>query len=115
MPGEVRLAIGVRVGDRRSHPRLCGEVDDDVDRLAVERLTQRFPVGDVRLAKDEAGRRLRERSEPRLLERDVVVGVEVVDADHVIAAGGKCAGGVVADEARNPGDQYPQLSPRRRV
>ncbi len=67
------------------------------------------------LRKTKPGAASTESAKPRLLERDVVIGVEVVDADHIVAARGEGAGAVVADEAGDPGDQYPQLSPRRRA
>ena len=44
--------------------------------------------------------------QPRQLEIDVVVVVEVVQADHLVAPGQQFLGDVKADEARGAGNQY---------
>ena len=44
--------------------------------------------------------------EARLLERGIVVGIEVVEADDLVAARQKALGNVVADEARRTGHEH---------
>ena len=115
VPGEVRLGIDMRVGDRGAHAGLRREVDDDVERVIVERRAERIAVGDLGLAKGEAGRRFSEVAKPRLLERDIVVVVEVVDPKDVVATRREGPDAMIADEAGRACDQNPQLIPRRRV
>src|SRR6185369_2726253 len=85
---------------------LGGEVDDAVGAgFLLEQRRERAGRRDVHL--DEAERAAaepRELSEPRLLERGIVVVVDVVDADDRLAAREKRAGHMHADEAGGAGD-----------
>ncbi len=88
-------------------------MDDDVERVAVKRSAQRGAVRDLRLPEQEAGRRLAEVAKPGFLQGNVVVVVEVVDADDLIAARRKRPDGVIADKAGRACNQDPQLIPRK--
>ena len=82
--GEVGLDVGVRVFQRVPDARLRGEVDDRFGPSAREELRDRRAVRDVGAHVVEAGERLGP-VEPRLLERNVVVGIEIVDAAALVA------------------------------
>lgn len=86
-------------------------MDDDVDPLTLERGLERAAVGEIDLAKDEIRRGLGKRPQPCRLERDVVVVIEIVDADDEIAAGSESDRCVVADEPGYPGNEDSQLIP----
>ena len=83
---------------------LGGQMDDPVDvRVGREGGLHRIAVGDIELREGKALDGLQRRA-PRLLERRVVVGIEVVEAEHPLAAGEQGLGDVRADEAGCAGD-----------
>ena len=61
-------------------------------------------IGKVQLHEAKA-RILLQALEPRHLQRDVVVVVEVVEPDHFVAARKQLPRGMKADESRGAGDQ----------
>ena len=61
-------------------------------------------VGEIELVEGEAVAPLKLR-EPRLLQPHVVVGIEIVEPDHLVAAVEQRLGGVVSDEAGGAGDE----------
>jgi hypothetical protein len=102
---DIRGNIGMRVDQRMSDAGLGGQMHDPVDlRPSREQRRKRAALGDVEALKDEA-RLTREFGEPRLLERDRVIGVEVVDADHRLASREQGQTGVEPDEAGGAGDE----------
>jgi hypothetical protein len=101
---EVGLAIGVRMGDGVAHPGLGGQVHHAVEALGREQRLHPGAVGHVQALEAKARLR-RQPGQPGLLERRVVVVVEVVDADHLVAARQQALGHVHADEAGRAGDQ----------
>ena len=102
---EVALEVGIRVGDGVADAGLCGEVDDCVEALGREEGVEGLLVGDVHL--DEAlaltGAELGYAS---VLEPDVIVVVEVVDADYLVAAVGEHIHQFRADESCGSRYQY---------
>jgi hypothetical protein len=76
----------------------------------------RLAVRDIEPVKREAARFPQDR-EPRLLQPDDLIGVEIVDTDHAIAAREQRPGDVVADETRNTchQDGHATLLPRYRT
>ena len=70
-----------------------------------EQLRHARAVGEIELDEAEARRGFSSDREPRLLEPDVVVVVEVVEADHLVAALEQDLRRVVADEAGGAGDE----------
>ena len=81
-------------------------MDDPVEVVGVGQALQRVGVGEVDPLEAEAlAEMLREAIEAGLLERGVVIIVEVVDADDLIAALEQGARSRRSDEARGSGDK----------
>ena len=76
---EVGIDVGVRVLERVAHAGLRREMDHPLRPVSANS-SRRPRVGEVDLREAEAGA-APSRGEPRLLQREVVVVVEVVDAD----------------------------------
>ena len=68
-------------------PGLGGEMDDPADRftLRLDRRRRGLAIGNVGAGESEGLVRLQQ-GEPRLLEADVVVVVQIVDAENAFAA-----------------------------
>ncbi len=82
VPNDVRLDVGTRILEAVADPRLGREVNDPVGPL--HRVHHRREVGDVAAHEGEVLPR-RKTCEARLLQTDVVIVVQVVDADHGLA------------------------------
>ena len=83
--GDVALDVGVRVLERIAHAGLGGEVHDLVEALVREQVLDQRPV--LQRAFDHAEVAMgREALGARTLERRVVIGVEIVEADDPVAA-----------------------------
>jgi hypothetical protein len=104
-PGHVGVDIGMRVLERVAHACLRGEVHDRVEAPACENLLHGGAIREVGTHELEPSRPRvpGEEREPPLLEPHVVIGIEVVEADHVVAAAEEAARQVVADEAGRAG------------
>ncbi len=102
---EVRVDVGMRVGDGVAHAGLRGEMDDHVEALALEQCRHAGAIGEVEFGEREALER-RQAREPRPLERDLVVVVDVVEADDALAAFEQPERGGRADESGRAGDEY---------
>ena len=101
---DVRVDVRVRVRDRVAHARLRGEVHDAVEPVLHEQRLHARAVGDVHLHEREAALWYEAR-EPRLLQRRVVVVVEVVKTHNLLAAIEKDMRDMRADEARGTSDK----------
>ena len=109
---EVRLHIGLRVLDAVANARLRAEMDDAFELDAVRKALERFGIGEIDPLEAEAVAELaRQIVEPRLLERRIVIIVEIVDSDDVVAALEQCARGRSADEARGSCDENSHGAP----
>ena len=97
---EVRLDVGVGVGDAVAHPGLCSQVDHYGGPVVGENLVDGGLVGNV--AANEREARVGQLAEAIRFERHVVVVVHVVDADNGgrLGVGQQSADEVGADEAR---------------
>jgi hypothetical protein len=100
---QVRLNVRSGILQRVAHAGLRGEVQDAVRLLLVVYARKRRGVGDIELT--EAELRLRELRQPILLQPNRVVIIQVVDADHVVAARKQSLGAMHADEAGDSGDE----------
>ncbi len=80
-------------------------MDHAFELLAREQLRHAGAVREIQLHEAEA-RLLLELREARLLESDVVVVVEVVETDDLVAAREQLRRSMKADEAGRAGDQY---------
>ena len=85
---EVGLDIGLRVLEAVADARLRPEMDDavDVDCCRRSRLSASASAKSTRSKRKRLPILPRELVEPRLLERGIVIIVEIVDADDVLAA-----------------------------
>jgi hypothetical protein len=96
--GEVGIEIGLRVLDREAHARLGAEMDDALEAALGEEPGHAVAVGEVEPFEAEAIMAV-EAGEPRLLQGGIVIIVEIVDADDLVAAFEQDPGRLVADEA----------------
>ena len=87
LPHYIGLHIGVGVDQRMADPGLGGEMDDPGDRFTrrLDRRRRGLAIGNVGPGESEGLVRLQQ-GEPRLLEADVVVVVQIVDAENAFAA-----------------------------
>ena len=102
--GDVEVGAADRVVDGGAHAGLGREVNDGVDRLAVEDAAQKGGVVDVLLVEVEV-RAAAEVGDALFFDGAVVVGVEVVDGGDDVALVQKAAAEVAADEAGAAGDE----------
>ncbi len=93
-----------------AHAGLGAQVHDALKLLAREQLGHAGLVGQIEFHEAEAALAI-ELRQARALQGDVIVVVEIVDTDDLIAARQQALRGEVADEARGTGDQ--QLHGRR--
>jgi len=80
-------------------------VHDAVETLAREQFCNAGPVGDVELVEAKAGMRLEAR-QAAFLEAGVVIVVEVVNPEHMVAAFEQTQRGMHANKAGRAGHQY---------
>jgi len=80
-------------------------MDDRIDfRVALDEPGHLGEVGDIDPMEFEARARLQSR-EPCLFQRDIVIGVEIVGADHLLAAIQQVRGDMKPDKPRAAGNQ----------
>ena len=105
VPHHVRVNISVRIDQGVPDPGLRRQVHDDGDvRMRGSQRLHRRAVRDIDPVKSEAGLRFQP-VQPRLLQPHVVIGVEVIDPDHLRALRQQRLGHVIADEPRRAGEQ----------
>ena len=75
---DVGVDVGVRVLHAVADARLSGEVDNPLRLRLGEQPLHARAVGEIELVEGEAGRAL-ELAEPRLLQLNVVVGIEIIE------------------------------------
>ena len=106
MADEVRLHISLRVLDAVADPRLRAQMNDAFELVCVGKPLERFGVGEIDSFEAEAVAVLtQEIVEPRLLERRIVIVIEVVDADDVVAALEEGTRSSRADEPRGSSNE----------
>jgi hypothetical protein len=101
---QVALDVGAGVRERVAHPGLGGQVDHPAGAHLGEEPRHGGAVGEVD-ALVAVARVPREARQARLLEGDVVVVVDHVEADDGLAPLEQALGDVVADEAGGAGDE----------
>ena len=107
MADEVRLDVGA-AGSRGCSERRPGRRGGRCrrSRCVSVKLVQRFGIGEVDAFEAEpVAELLLQLVEPRLLQRRIVIIVEIVDADDLVAALQQRARRRRADEPRSPRDQ----------
>jgi hypothetical protein len=110
--GDVAVDVGERGLNAVAHAGLRAEVDDSLELLAGEQLRHSVSVGEVELDELEPSVAL-EHLEPRVLQREVVVLVEVVEADDLVAALEQQLRRMISDESSGTCNQYLQASTYR--
>ncbi len=100
---EVAVDVGERCLDAVAHAGLRGEVDHSRELLRGEQLRHTLAVGKIELDELEVRVAL-EDLEPSMLQRDVVVLVEIVEADDLVAALEQQLRGVESNEPGRAGD-----------
>ena len=100
------MRVGARVLERIADPRLGAEMDDPVEVVPLQRVLQCVVIAEVTLDEVERfTRSCRDACKPVALQRDRVIGVQVVDPDHAMATRHQCLGQRGTDEACRSGNQ----------
>jgi hypothetical protein len=102
--GQVAVDVGHRIRQGVAHAGLRAEVHHALETVAREQVGHGRAVGQVDALEAELRAALEPR-QPLALEPDVVVVVEVVDADHAVAARQQALRDAGADEAGDAGDE----------
>ena len=102
---DVAFDVGMRVLERVTHAGLRGEVDDLLETFLREQRFHRRAVLEIDAHHRERVVVIEKRS-ARLLQRDVVVVVEVIEAHDRVAALQELLRGVKADEPGGACDEY---------
>ena len=103
--GDVCIDVGLRILQRVSDARLRGEMHDAIGTLALEDVPESALIGIVDcfvlkpVATNQSGK-------ARSLQRDIVVVVQIVDADNRVAAREQLRRDVRADESGASGDEH---------
>ena len=93
---KVAVEIGIGVGDAVADSRLGSEIDDLVEMLVGKEAVKALTVGEVHADKTEVTAEL---VKTALLETDVVIVIDVVDSDDLVAALCQQIGKLRADES----------------
>ena len=106
---DVGVDVGMRVFHPVADPRLSGEVNDPLRPRLGEQPLHTRAVGEVQLVEGEALAPLK-LAEARLLQLNVIVGIEIIEADNLIAPVEQRLSGMVTDETGGAGDQHTHMS-----
>ena len=79
---EIAVGIAVRVADGIADPGLSGQVNHTVSRVLGENCQKFFAVKDVHFVKCESLVGTQQR-QAVVLQSDIIIGVQVVDPDHL--------------------------------
>ncbi len=103
-PGDIVLDIGLRVDEGLPYPRLGGQIDNHLRLLFREEPADGILIGDVHLQEFEILPRL-DLPDPIDLQTDLVVVVEIVEAEDIFAPVQKFPTEMESDEAGRAGDE----------
>ena len=101
---EVGVNVGMRIDQRMTHAGLRGEMHDIGKAMRSEQFRHRPAIGNIDLLELEIGECL-ELRDPGLLETRIVIGIEVIEADHVVSVRQQPPRNVHADKAGRSGDE----------
>ena len=101
---EVGVNVGMRIDQRMTHAGLRGEMHDIGEAMRSEQFRHGPAVGNIDLLELEIGE-CPELRDPGLLETRVIIGIEVVKADHVVSVRQQPPRNVHADESSRSGDE----------
>src|SRR5580704_14153972 len=102
--GDVALHVGMRCLDRIAHARLSPKMHHTLEFFLCEAARHTCGVRAIKLNEAKA-RLLLKQSEACLLQGDVVVVIEIVEANDLVAALEQTPRRMKTDEARGSGDQ----------
>lgn len=102
--GDVAADVSVRVLQRIAHTRLRTEMHHALESFPCKKLGHRLEVGEIDFHETKVTV-LFQSCEARPFERDIVVFIQIVEADHCIAAFDKFQRGVISDESGRTGDE----------
>ena len=102
---EIAGHIGRGIGEAVADAGLGGEMDDDLRPGADDKPVGRIAIGDIADGghKSEFAAQM---LKPRVLELHVIIGREIVEPGHAVAFGEEPLGKMIADEARDAGNQH---------
>ena len=103
-PGEIAVYIRVRIYERVANTGLSRKMHHGIESLALEQLGNGAPISQITTNEPEAVSP-RETREPRFLQPDIVVGVQIVEPNHLVAAIEESLGGMESDEASRARDE----------
>src|SRR5258708_5502288 len=103
-PLQVRVEVCLGVDERVANARLRGKIDDTLRLRVFENATNPFRVGDVETLETKAGSAAQTR-QARLFQLRIVVVVEIIDADDLVAACEQALCDVITDETGCAGDE----------
>ena len=103
-PDDIGIHIGMGMVERVAHAGLSSEMDDTLKRVLGEQPRHGFAVGDIQLDERKAVTPA-ELGQSGPLQVRIVIGVEIIDADHFIAAVKQLPGDVIADETGSARDE----------
>jgi len=101
---EIGIGIGMRIDQRVTHAGLRGEMHDSGKAMRREQVGDRPAIGDVQLHELEIGEALEFR-DSTLFQPRVVMGIEIVEAQHVMSVRQQAARDMHSDEPGGPSDQ----------
>ena len=102
---QIAINVSVRILDRIANASLRSEMDDFVEAFFGKQFLHPGTVGHIKFDKAEAGQGS-QAFEAVFLERNLVVIVEIVEADNLIAACQQAQRGGHADKAGSAGNKY---------
>ena len=100
---DIAIDVGVGILERMAHTRLSRQMYDPIGRFALEHVVDSCPVGNVDLDEAEAVA-LSQPRQSRLLQGNVVVVVEVVQPQNIVAAREQPLRDMHPDESRRSCD-----------
>src|SRR5215204_2903972 len=101
---EVGVRIGVRVDQRMTHARLCGEMHHIGKAVIAEQRRGAVSLGQIELLETELRKR-GELGEAGLLQGGIVIAAEIVDADDAASVLQQPTCDMESDEAGSAGDE----------
>ena len=101
---DIGVDIGVWIDQGMTHAGLRSEMHDGGKAMRSKQLGDRLPVCDVDPLELEFRERL-EVLDPGLLQVWIVIGIEVIDAHHVMPLPQQAVRDMHADESGRPGDE----------
>src|SRR3954451_10612831 len=101
---QIRITIGMRIVDRVAHAGLGSEVDDGRKSMLCKQLIGDCTIGEFELHETEL-RMLPQDIQPQLLQRRIIVAVQIVEPDNRAAFRQELTSDVKSDETGGTRDK----------